>query len=201
VNSLGPDFDTLLTRAAVVALAAAGGWLLLVVVSVALEARTGGRVRLARRAGCPPALRRWLLGLFLVGVSAVAAPAGASATGSGNGPAGGPRDGDSAVAAVLDGLPLPDRTSDRPVARHSVPAPAQLPSSVVVRAGDSLWEIARAALPADAPDAAVAAAVARVYAANRRVIGDDPDLILPGERLEIDLPIPRPTTSLLREDR
>jgi LysM repeat protein len=196
VNSLGPDFDTLLIRAAVVALAAAGAWLLLVVVSVALEARSGGRVRLPGRAGCPPALRRWLLGLFLVGLSGVAAPADASTTGSGNGPAGGAGDGGSAVVAVLDGLPLPDRTSDRPA-----PAPAQLPRSVVVRAGDSLWRIARTALPDGAPDAAVATAVARLYAANRHVIGDDPDLIVPGQRLEIDLPTPRPATTPLREDR
>jgi hypothetical protein len=61
VDSLGTDFDTVLTRSAVVALALAATWALALVLAVAVEARSGGRVRLAERAGrCsrPRRLRR-----------------------------------------------------------------------------------------------------------------------------------------------
>jgi nucleoid-associated protein YgaU len=54
---------------------------------------------------------------------------------------------------------------------------------VVVRPGDSLWRIAQARLPSDADDAQVAAAVATLYAANRPVIGPDPDRLEPGQHL------------------
>ncbi|HKG50178.1 MAG TPA: LysM domain-containing protein, partial [Actinomycetales bacterium] len=54
---------------------------------------------------------------------------------------------------------------------------------VVVRRGDSLWRIAARHLGADASDAEVAAEWPRWWHANRRVIGTDPDLLLPGMRL------------------
>ncbi len=54
---------------------------------------------------------------------------------------------------------------------------------VVVRRGDSLWEIAARHLGADAGPAEVAAEWPRWYAANRAVIGGDPDLLRPGQRL------------------
>lgn len=54
---------------------------------------------------------------------------------------------------------------------------------VVVLRGDTLWAIAARALPADASDADVAAAVERWHAANVDVIGADPDLIRPGQVL------------------
>jgi nucleoid-associated protein YgaU len=56
-------------------------------------------------------------------------------------------------------------------------------TTVSVRAGDTLWEIAAAHLPAGSDDAAVAAAWPRWYEANRDVIGPDPDLIHPGQVL------------------
>ena len=169
MNSLGTDFDTLLTRGAVSALALAGCWALVVVVAVAVEARTAGRVQLAERAGCPRAVRLWLLGMF---VAVLAGVAPASASDAGSGPAGaGP-----SLGAALDGLPLPDRAHG--AAGHVV----------VVEPGDSLWRIARAALPADAPEAEVADTVAHLYGANRRTIGPDPDLLRPGQRLLVDRP-------------
>jgi hypothetical protein len=163
VNSLGTDFDALLIRGAVAVLALAGCWAVAVVVAVAVEARTAGRLRLAERAGCPPAVRLWLLGMF-VAVLAGVAPASASDAGSGAA-------GTGALGAALDGLPLPDRA-------------AGAPRRLVVRPGDSLWRIARALLPADASDAEVADAVSRLYAANRRTIGPDPDLLRPHTHLE-----------------
>lgn len=168
MDSLGTDFGTLLTRGAMAALALSAAWAALVVAAVAIEARSGGRVRLAERAGCPPRVRLWLLGAF-VALFAGIAPAQASDTGSG---AAGPG---AAPGTALDGLPLPDRLSGaaaRPDGRV-----------VVVQPGDSLWAIARALLPADASDPAVAAAVADLYAVNRRLIGPDPDLLQPGQRL------------------
>jgi nucleoid-associated protein YgaU len=54
-----------------------------------------------------------------------------------------------------------------------------------VTPGDTLWEIAEAALGAGVSDAQVAVAVAELYSANRGVVGDDPDLILPGQVLEL----------------
>ncbi|HEY4314431.1 MAG TPA: hypothetical protein VGO19_02860 [Actinomycetes bacterium] len=103
----------------------------------------------------------------------------------------------------IGALPLPDRpasptgwTRDRPAApRHIGPsAPVHLVSSpprarpagvgaVVVRRGDSLWDLAARHLGPDASAADIAAEWPRWYAANRHVIGPDPDLLLPGERL------------------
>ena len=54
---------------------------------------------------------------------------------------------------------------------------------VVVRRGDTLWDIAARYLGRDTTDSAVAAEWPRWFDANRDVIGDDPDLILPGQRL------------------
>lgn len=109
-----------------------------------------------------------------------------------------------AVAAPsLDGLPMPDRSTGAsrspdgsgatpsdaapPVGRRSPEAPARL----VVRAGDSLWTLSRATGGRQADDAEVAAHVERLYRHNRERIGDDPDLIHPGQIL--DLPGDRPT--------
>lgn len=54
---------------------------------------------------------------------------------------------------------------------------------IVVRAGDTLWDIAAHALGEQATDQDVAEAWPRWYAANRSTIGDDPDLIRPGQEL------------------
>ena len=54
--------------------------------------------------------------------------------------------------------------------------------TVTVAAGDSLWAIAARQLPS-ASDAEVATAWPQWHEVNRAVIGDDPDLIHPGQRL------------------
>jgi nucleoid-associated protein YgaU len=170
--ALGTDFDTALTRAALVVLVLAAGWSVVVVVAVALEAHTEGRLRFAARTGCPPVVRCWLLGLFLVLLAGVS-PAEASDSGSHANP--------GTVDAALDGLPLPDRATGRPA------RPTTAATTVVVRPGDSLWRIARVRLPA-ASDAEVSRAVAALYAANRRSIGPDPDVIRPGQHLVFPSP-------------
>lgn len=53
-----------------------------------------------------------------------------------------------------------------------------------IRSGDTLWAIADASTEADDP-AAVVAATRRIYESNRATIGDDPDLILPGQVLSL----------------
>jgi nucleoid-associated protein YgaU len=178
MDSLGTDFNALLTCAATVALVCALAWALVVSAAVAVEAGTGGHVRIAESVGCPPVVRLWLLGVF-VALFAAVTPAHASDSGPGNGPAG-------RAAAALDGLPLPDRAIG--AAR---PSDTQI---VVVRPGDSLWRIARELLPTHASNPTIAAAVHALHGHNRRVIGPDPDVLLPGQRLELPPDFPDPTT-------
>lgn len=132
-------------------------------------------VRAARRPVLGPTESRWLRAAGVVlGVSAVtlvgASPVLADRT-------------DPPPAATrldLDGLPLPDLPVSSPVRPRPDPRD---PPGLVVAAGDSLWTIAAAHLPASASTAAVDRAWRRWYAANRSVIGPDPDLIVPGQLL------------------
>ena len=57
------------------------------------------------------------------------------------------------------------------------------PEHVVVRRGDSLWSIVADRLGPGATDVEIARTWPRWYAANAGVIGDDPNLLLPGTRL------------------
>ena len=79
----------------------------------------------------------------------------------------------------VDGLRLPDRPMVDGAAE-----PAAKPSTVVVQSGDTLWAIARGRLGPDADVATTAREVDRWHDANREVIGGDPDLIHPGQRLD-----------------
>jgi len=54
---------------------------------------------------------------------------------------------------------------------------------VVVRRGDSLWSIAARHLEPDASDAEIAGAWPAWFQANRDLVGDDPDLLRPGQVL------------------
>ena len=107
----------------------------------------------------------------------------------------------------LPATPVPDRpaatvpagwTPDRPVPTHRRSARAEAASrlvtgparaerrvadEVVVRRGDSLWDIAARHLGPDASAADVAVEWPRWHHANRDVIGADPDLLIPGQRL------------------
>lgn len=59
---------------------------------------------------------------------------------------------------------------------------------VVVMAGDTLWAIAARHLGAGADDAEVAAAWPQWWQANRQTVGEDPDLLRPGQRLVVPAP-------------
>ena len=79
----------------------------------------------------------------------------------------------------LAGLPLPDRPTGKA-------APPPYRAAVVrVRPGDSLWAIAEDRLGRSAAVADIADYWHRIYARNAAVIGPDPDLILPGQLLEL----------------
>jgi nucleoid-associated protein YgaU len=98
---------------------------------------------------------------------------------------------------------VPDRPTQGAPTRYTDLRTGQLvgAASRVVKPGESLWEIAAAELGATAGDGAagdraVANRWPQWYAANRAVIGPDPDLILPGQALRIpaapatDQPVP-----------
>jgi nucleoid-associated protein YgaU len=56
---------------------------------------------------------------------------------------------------------------------------------VTVAEGDSLWELAKRELGPHATNEQIAARWPEWYAANRQVIGTDPNLILPGQVLRV----------------
>ncbi|PRY51835.1 hypothetical protein LY71_101207 [Geodermatophilus tzadiensis] len=111
----------------------------------------------------------------LPGPSAAPAPA-VVATAGAESPTGVP-DWTAGPAAAVPGT--------APVAVPDWPAPT--PGDHVVLRGECLWSIAeadlRARTGAEPGDGEVAAAVGRWWAANAAVIGDDPDLLLPGQVL------------------
>jgi hypothetical protein len=179
-------FDQVLTQFCAVALVGCAAWLWLTTAFVAGGAACGRR---ARPPGVPRAVSRMVLaacGVALMGGLGTPAHAG-----------------DGAGKSPLDGLPLPDRATTttqvnrvfaRAEARHVASHPVRRPPPVVVvRPGDTLWAIARAGLPRPDDDQ-VAARVREIHQANRAVIGADPDLIRPGQRLRM----PRPST--MREE-
>jgi hypothetical protein len=73
-------------------------------------------------------------------------------------------------------------TADRRIVAGR-PTRAQRSGDVVVRCGDTLWGIAARHLGSGASVREIAAAWPGWYAANRQVIGPDPDVIRPGQRL------------------
>lgn len=83
---------------------------------------------------------------------------------------------------------VPDRPTSGAPTRYTE-LRAAVPVRVVVRKGDSLWSIAARELGPSASAEAIAARWPDWYAANRHVIGNDPDLILPGQVLRIP-PVP-----------
>ncbi|MCH8570107.1 LysM peptidoglycan-binding domain-containing protein [Nesterenkonia sp. AY15] len=75
--------------------------------------------------------------------------------------------------------PIHDRLQGRSQRQESEP------EQVVVRLGDSLWDIAAEHLGPDATDWEIAASWPEWYAVNRDRIGADPGIILPGTILDV----------------
>jgi hypothetical protein len=96
-------------------------------------------------------------------------------------------DGDG--ADLLVGLSLPERAvapaahggRDAAVARAAVEPARVTADTYVVRPGDSLWSIARSHPAGGSTDERWRA----IWAANRDVVGADPDLIRPGQALRL----------------
>ncbi len=83
-------------------------------------------------------------------------------------------------------LPAPPPAPDVVVGGTRPPTPeTSTDASVVVVRGDSLWRIAAEHLGPQATDAEIAEAWPAWYEANADVIGEDPDLIYPGQELRI----------------
>ncbi|MGV8976787.1 MAG: LysM peptidoglycan-binding domain-containing protein [Cellulomonas sp.] len=91
----------------------------------------------------------------------------------------------SAVAATPAGTTTTVSSvanAQTPTTEAAVPVPVQ-DDTVVVEPGDTLWHIAQRALPSGAGAADIASAWPAWYAANAALIGDDPDLLQPGQVL------------------
>ena len=129
-----------------------------------------------------------LLGFALS--STAATPALASTSGAASSP------------AAPTSLPSLDRVAALPPAGHPTPAaPTQspLPSHQetpasgaqevermhIVRSGESLWSITRDYLGQHPSNASIARAWPTLWAANRAVVGADPSVVFPGQRLTI----------------
>lgn len=97
-------------------------------------------------------------------------------------------------SCIGDTAPTPGWVPEKPkrtdqVARSCAPLVTGKPvaddsGEVVVHRGDTLWSIAAAHLGPHADAQAIAAEWPRWYATNRHLIGDDPDLIEVGTRLQ-----------------
>lgn len=150
------------------------GWLL-VTLSVTAGGHLPGSVGRALAAAArrvAPATVRTAVEVAL-GLSVAVGVLGASPAAAAPGPAG-----PVAPAEAPAAPPAPDLDW----AAHAV-AP---PPAVVVQPGDSLWALAEQHLAGrgeSTTDAAVARAWPTWWAANRDVVGDDPDLLQPGTRL------------------
>jgi nucleoid-associated protein YgaU len=85
----------------------------------------------------------------------------------------------SRAAATQGGAAPPTRSFETDLRGHTC----------VVRTGDSLWRIAERTLADRGNGMVTSADIAQfwpvIYEANRALIGDDPNLILPGQTLEI----------------
>jgi hypothetical protein len=89
------------------------------------------------------------------------------------------------VALVGAGPAHADATATLPVPARPLGGPAEGPVALVVRPGDTLWQLASDRLGPRAPAGEVAALVERLHHRNRHRIGPDPDLIQPGQRLVV----------------
>ncbi len=146
-----------------------------VVVGVGIGTAAGGGVGAspALAATVPPGSS--LVVRVVAGAGGGGEPASAPLPDPGFGPAPGP----GWVPARPTVRPHPDVASVSATGRRD-PVPE---THVVVHRGDSLWSLAARHLGPGATDREVADEWPRWYAANREVIGPDPDLVLPGQVL------------------
>ena len=164
----GADFTDLLVAGCAAATLVAAGWLWVITTEVVVRVLVAGSAVAVRR---PGPLRLVLLATCgVVAITTAAGPASAD-------------DRQPVTPPSLSGLPLPDRATS---GVHAPDRADTLPGAQVrVRPGDSLWAIAERRL---GPRATVLDLVDywhRTYDRNAQVIGPDPDLILPGQLLDL----------------
>ena len=172
-------------------------WLTLSVVLAALCAtgRAGGRTwrageRLVIR--CAPGIVRRALVIAVGAGIGLSAASGASASAAGDGDLGWVVTAAtvtatataSTVSSAASMTPTPGPPAARSAQRTNTEPDAV---TVIVEQGDSLWRVARRSLPAGAEIADIASAWPAWYAANEDVIGDDPNLLKPGQALRTPL--------------
>lgn len=186
VDTAGPE-GLLLTGVA------AGAWLawtwgalgLVLTALSALPGLAGAAARVLLGRVLPASARR--AAALALGVGLVTAPALTGCTAPPPGPAV-VLAADARTTSVPDWPAPPAPGSGSPAPGAAVPDwPAPAPGDHVVLRGECLWSIAEADLRArtglDPRPADVAAAVQRWWTTNADVIGDDPDLLLPGQVL------------------
>ena len=97
----------------------------------------------------------------------------------------------SSAVAPGPAATTPTTTAAIPASAAPAPAPAPAPTpvadTVVVAPGDTLWALTAARLAPGSGPADVAAAWPAVHAANRAVVGADPDVIHPGQVLDLSV--------------
>lgn len=191
-SSAATDFASLLTQGCAVAALAASAWLWILTTAVVAGVLRDPHRR-ARRVGPVRSLLLTACGVAALGSTTTAAAAP-------DAPAGPPRSAPALSAQALAGLPLPDRADGATPARVAAPVAeaeadletesestsrAESATTVLVRPGDSLWAIAARRLGPAASTADVASYWRGIHTANAEVVGSDPDLILPGQRLRL----------------
>ncbi|HEY0888024.1 MAG TPA: LysM peptidoglycan-binding domain-containing protein [Nocardioides sp.] len=192
----GATFADTLVAGCQLALLGCAGWAWLAVTAVVVEVLRGHPNAARRSRAVPRPLRRAVL--LACGVALTT-----SGTAIADTPQDAPRDAsydasyDAPAEVLLAGLPYPARAHDATAPAATAPGATALGATgatVTVRPGDSLWSIAARRLPRGASDAAVARTSALLHRLNRDVIGDDPDLIHPGQRLRLpDRTLRRPS--------
>ncbi len=173
LDRVGPD-RTAITLVAVACWLVLG-WLALAVSATAAGSLPGILGAIARTVSgrlVPATLRQATV--LALGLSVATGGASAAAADVGHVPSGRP-DRAVTVSSSFD--------VDWPVGPAPPPAPAPDRRTVIVAPGECLWDLAATRLGPAATNAQIAAEWQRWYAANRSVIGPDPDLIHPGQRL------------------
>jgi hypothetical protein len=176
----GRPFDQVVVWVAAAALVCCAAWAW-VVTGIVVSQAVAGRPRAS-----VPGVPGWLRYAVLVACGLAVVGAGGAAH------AHDPRDDDGARVdrEVLAGLPPPERVLGALRPPAPPPAPPGAPDRVhVVRAGDTLWDIAAADLGGRADDARITHHWHRIYRLNRMAIGADPDLIEPGQQLRMPSPL------------
>lgn len=156
--SASPEFAPLLVAVATLVLGVSALWIWCVTTAAALEAAHG--VHPVDLPGVRGAIRRLALGACGVALVATASPAGA----------------DDLRAGVAGQPPQPVERVAAPRGEH------------LVASGDSLWQITEDRLRASGQtpnDIEIDRAWRRLWQANRDVVGPDPDLLQPGQRLDV----------------